>query len=441
MNKESQNIEWKSGWRDEYLKWVCGFANAQGGRLLIGIDDKGIITGIDNYDKLLEDLPNKFRDILGVYADINLQEERGVKYLEIIIPRYDVPISVRGKYFVRTGSTLQELKGPALNEFILKRTGKSWDELPFESATFDDIDETAIQSFIKKALKSLRIATSVMEDSTRTILGNLHLINQNGKLKNAALLLFGKDPLKYFTSAYVKIGRFGESDADLKYQDVVEGNLIEIVDKVLDILLGKYLVKLIRYEGIQRLEEPEYPEPALREAVLNAIVHKDYKGSTIQISIYNDKLSIWNPGTLPEELNIGILKGKHPSFPRNKNVAEVFFKAGLIEAWGRGIAVMMDTCLKAGLPEPLIEEVAGGIQVTFRKDKYSKNYLIQLGLNERQIKAIGYLKQNRNINNSIYQQINGVGKSSATEDLQIMIEKGVLKQTGSKGRGTKYELQ
>lgn len=122
---ESKNIEYKTSWKDECLKWICGFANASGGKLYIGLDDKGKTIGIDNHEKLLEELPNKFRDILGVYAEINLQREESKNYLEIIVPRYDVPISVRGKYYVRTGSTLQELKGPTLNEFILKRTGKT----------------------------------------------------------------------------------------------------------------------------------------------------------------------------------------------------------------------------------------------------------------------------------------------------------------------------
>ena len=117
---ENQNIEWKESWRDEYLKWICGFANANGGKLLIGIDDKGNVTGIDNPKKLLEELPNKFRDTLGVFAEVNLKNKDKRHYIEIIVPRYDVPISLRGKYYIRSGSTLQELKGPSLNEFILK---------------------------------------------------------------------------------------------------------------------------------------------------------------------------------------------------------------------------------------------------------------------------------------------------------------------------------
>jgi ATP-dependent DNA helicase RecG len=437
---ESHNIEYKTNWRDEYLKWICGFANASGGRLYIGINDRGKVTGIDNHNKLLEELPNKFRDILGVYAEVNLQEDKSKNYLEIIVPRYDVPISVRGKYYVRTGSTLQELKGPALNEFILKRTGKTWDDLTIESAALKDIDEEAVKFFIKKALKVRRIAPDAAEEDTKTLLSNLHLINDSGNLKNAALVLFGKDPKKYVTSAYFKIGRFGESDADLKFQDVVEGNLIEMADKVMEILKSKYLVFPIHYEGMQRVEELEYPEPALREAILNAIVHKDYKGSTIQLSVYDDRLSLWNPGTLPDELNIEMLKGKHPSHPRNKNMAEVFFKAGYIEAWGRGISMMMDACRKAGLPEPAIEEVAGGMQITFLKDIFSEDYLKRLGLNERQIAAVEYAKKNVKITNSDYQRLSKVSERTALRDLEELCIKGIFQKKGEK-KGTHYELK
>ena len=120
-------------------------------------------------------------------------------------------------------------------------------------------------------------APEAAEQDIKTLLSNLHLINDNGKLKNAALLLFGKDPKKYFTSAYFKIGRFGESDADLKFQDVVEGNLIEMADKVMEILKNKYLVFQIHYEGMQRVEELEYPEPALREAIFKLLFTKTIK--------------------------------------------------------------------------------------------------------------------------------------------------------------------
>ena len=217
---ESQNVEYKSTWRDEYLKWICGFANASGGTLFIGIDDTGTVTGIDNHHELLEQLPNKFRDILGVYAEVNLQIENEKYFLEIIIPRFDVPISIRGKFYVRTGSTLQELKGPALNEFILKRTGKTWDDIPEQRASVKDIDDATVKQFLNDARIVKRI--NVEDDiSIPDLLEKLRLL-EDGYLKRAAIVLFGKDPGKFYPNMAVKIGKFGESDADLKFHEVMK---------------------------------------------------------------------------------------------------------------------------------------------------------------------------------------------------------------------------
>ncbi|MEA3415369.1 MAG: putative DNA binding domain-containing protein [Thermodesulfobacteriota bacterium] len=208
------------------MKWICGFANANGGKLFIGIDDNANVEGIDNYRELPEQLPNKFRDILGVFAEVNLQSKGNKYFLEIIVPRYDVPISMMGKYYVRTGSTLQELKGPALNEFILKRTGKTWDDIPEQRATISDIDETAIRQFLNDASKAKRIIVE-NDISIHNLLEKLRLI-EDGKLKRSAVVLFGKDPGKFYPNTAVKIGKFGESDADLKFHEVIEGNLIQM---------------------------------------------------------------------------------------------------------------------------------------------------------------------------------------------------------------------
>ncbi|MFW5687816.1 MAG: helix-turn-helix domain-containing protein, partial [Bacteroidota bacterium] len=291
---ESHNIEYKANWRDEYLKWICGFANASGGKLYIGIDDKGKVTGIDNHNKLLEDLPNKFRDVLGVYAEVNLQEEKGKHYLEIIVPRYDVPISVRGKYYVRTGSTLQELKGPALNEFILKRTGKTWDDIPEQRGSINDIDESSVKQFLKDARTVKRIS---VEDniSISDLLEKLRLL-EDGHLKRAAIVLFGKDPGKFYPNMAVKIGKFGETDADLKFHEVIEGNLIQLKDGIGEMLNAKFFIHPIDFMGMQRVELDEYPVAAVREMILNALVHRNYMGAPTQIRLYEDNFSVWNDG-------------------------------------------------------------------------------------------------------------------------------------------------
>ena len=366
---ENQNIEYKENWRDDCLKSICGFANSQGGQLYIGIDDKGIITGIQNYKKLLEDIPNKIANHLGIVVDVNLHTKTGKHYLEIKVPPSSVPISYHGIYHYRSGSTKQELKGTSLQLFLLNKMGKSWDDLPVENADIKEINTQSLKKFRNKALNHKRISENSKKDRQNVLLHNLNLLNDDGQLKNAAILLFGNDPLKYFREAYFKIGRFGEDDADLKFQDLITGNILEMPDKVLEILRSKYLISPISYKGLMRVEELEYPEEALREAILNAIVHKDYTGTSIQMSVYDDKLMLWNPGKLPEGLSIKMLHGKHPSRPPNKNIADVFFKAGFIEVWGRGINKITNSIKEAGLPQPLIEEFAGGIQITFLKKK------------------------------------------------------------------------
>lgn len=435
-----QNLEYKESWRDEYLKWICGFANSQGGKIYIGLDDQGNVKDLADYKKLMDDIPNKIKDILGMLVEVNLHEKEDAHYIEITTPRSEVPISYKSKYYLRSGSTNQELKGAALNEFLLKRTGRTWDDIPVPKSGLKDVDEVAVRTFVKRAQQAKRIAAGVEDESVQEILESLHLISEDSSMKRAALLLFSKDPLRYVTAAYFKIGRFGKTDSELRFQDVIEGNLLQMADKVMEVLQSKYLVSNISYQGLNRIETLEYPEPALREAILNAIVHKDYTGPTIQLSVYDDKLILWNPGKLPEELTIDMLKGKHPSHPRNKNIADAFFKMGYIETWGRGISKIINACQTAGMPEPILEEFAGGFQITFLKDIYTEEYLRKLDLNERQIKAVLHVKEAGRITNKNYQELFSVSRITATRDLANLTEKGILKSSGEKGAGSYYHL-
>ena len=298
--KENQTIEFKQNWRDEYLQYVSGFANAQGGTLLIGVDDNGNVCGITDSHRLSEELPNKIISLLGIVADVNVLQSDGKDYIEIVVESSNVPISYRGKYYYRTGSTMQELKGIALQQFILKKMGRTWDDITNDFATIDDIDRSAIDYFLRKGIKSGRIDEDEANASTMNVLENLGLVNADGKLKNAALLLFGKNPRRFFTCTEFKIGRFRRNEADLISQDMIEGNIIQMADRVLQVLKNKYLTMPIHYEGMQRIETLEVPENALREILYNAICHKDYMGAPIQMRVWDNYVEIWNEGPLPE---------------------------------------------------------------------------------------------------------------------------------------------
>ncbi len=437
---ESQNIEWKESWRDEYLKWICGLANAKGGKIIIGKNDNGEIVGVAKAKRLMEDIPNKIQTQLGIICDIDLKNENGKDYIEIDVKPYDVLISYQGKYHYRSGSTKQELKGNALNNLLLKKVGKTWDDVVEPRANIADIDLSAIEAFKKGATVSKRLSFIAEEESLEQILDNLLLL-EGGSLKRSAILLFGKNPCRFFINAFVKIGRFGQTDDDLRFQEVVEGNTFQLADKVIEVLDRKFFVSPISYKGLQRVESWEYPYEAIREVILNAIVHRDYMGAPIQISVYDDKLIVWNEGSLPEDLTFEDLKKKHSSRPHNPILASAFFKGGLIEAWGRGTIKIINECIKAGLPEPIIEYSSGGISVTILKNQFNEKSLIEIGLSARQIKAVAYLKENRSITNKIYQEICEVSKATATRDLTELIDKfKLLGRSGEVGAGTSYKL-
>ena len=189
---ETQNVEYKLSWRDEYLKWICGFANAQVGKIFIGVNDYSEIVGVVDYKRLMDDIPNKAVNHLGIVVDVNLHIQEGKHYIEIVVPVSNVPIAYHGIYHYRSGSTKQELKGIALQNLLLKKMGKKWEDMPVENLTLKDLNENTIQSFINKAIKKERIPSDALSIDKQLLLRNLSLITEQGQLTNAAILLFGK---------------------------------------------------------------------------------------------------------------------------------------------------------------------------------------------------------------------------------------------------------
>ena len=205
------------------------------------------------------------------------------------------------------------------------------------------------------------------------LMDNLHLIDEDGYLIRAAMLAFYHDPEKWVTGAYIKIGYFGESDSDLQYQDEVQRSLIEQVDNTMELVYTKYLKALVTYDGIQRTEQYMFHKEAFREILLNAIVHKDYSScNPIQISVYADKIYVWNDGEMPASLaSAEKLFQKHSSKPYNPKLANIFFKSGMIEAWGRGFDKIREACEKYDVLLPEYEINEEGIMVCCKAcDKY-----------------------------------------------------------------------
>lgn len=455
ISGESQNIEYKESWRDEYLKWICGFANAGGGTIYVGVNDNKEIIGVDNSKRLMEDIPNKIVTHLGIVADVNLLHEGKMDYIEIIVEPSNIPIAYKGIYHYRSGSTKQELRGTALQQFILKKMGRSWDDIGNDRATIDDIDRKAIDYFLRKGIEAQRIPEDQRESSTRDILDSLGLIDNDGLLKNAAILLFGKNPLRFFPSIAFKIGRFGKNEADLMFQDVIDGNVIQMADRVMQILQGKYLVSPVRFEGMQRYETLEIPKEALREILYNAIAHKDYTGPDIQMHVYDDHLEIWNEGELPLGYTEETLMGRHSSKPRNRNIANAMFKAGFIDTWGRGYMKIREGFEAAGIPMPKVQNFCGGVQVTVQRTKFMQMMNVgnnvgnnvasnvvssvvsvsQVQLTERQQEIYKLIKANSFISSKQMSVVLSVVHRTIQRDLAALQKAGIIIREGNTSAG------
>ncbi len=361
---ESLNAEYRSYWTDECLEWICGYANAQGGKMYIGLDDDGNATGLPDASKLADDIPGMVRDAMGIFVGIKLREQDGREYIETDVPPYPVCISCKGIFYFHNGRTNQALTGPGLEAFFMQKRGATWDNLPYPAFKMADIDSKALSQFRKLASKAKRIGNDLLEEPDEVLLDRLHLKN-GSYLTNAAMLLFSSDPERYQLGAYIKIGYFG-NDAELLYHDEIHGSVLEQADKAVELILLKYMKAKITYEGIQRIERYFVPEEALREALLTAVCHKHYEsGIPVQVSVYEDRLYVAYAGSLPECLTLESIRQKTAPKPCNPNVAQVLFLAGFIKSWGCDTEHINNLLKADNLPLPEYTVHQGDVMIQF----------------------------------------------------------------------------
>ena len=443
-DKEKQNIEWKETWKEDYLKWICGFANAQGGKIYIGKNDDGTVTGITNAKKLLEDIPNKVRDVLGIIVDVNLYSEENKDYLEIVTLPSSYPVNYKGEYHYRSGSTKQLLKGAALTQFLFEKTGITWDSIPLDNLSADDFWRDSFDIFRKQAILSKRMDEKDLNMTNEQLLDSLGLI-KDGKILRAGMMLFHQNPEKWINGSYIKIGFF-ESDSEISYMDEIHGSLISQADKVIDLIFTKYLKANISYEGVTRIETYPFPKAAIREAVYNAIVHKNYATQIpIQISIYKDKLYISNDCILPSGWTVETLMGKHRSKPFNPNIANGFFRAGFIETWGRGIEKICEACKNYGTTLPEYTVYPEDIMIKFEALNTAKNIAKNIAKNtanssknkieENTPIVLEFLRQYpKTTQKNIIENLN-ISKRTLERIISLLKEDGYIERVGNNRSG------
>ena len=348
QGEEDQNIEFKESWSStELLKWVCGFANAKGGRMYIGVRDDGEVLGLTNSKKLMEDIPNAIVSAFGMYdAEVNLLRDGEKKYIEIVIPKSKVVLDYKGVPYIKIGTTLQTMKGDSFRQSVLSRGNLSWDAYTVDGIGVDDLDEESFRIFREEATKA-NILSGVNLDDRLSILKELELID-DGKLTRAAILLFYARPYKIFPGSYVQIGRFA-SEADILYQDEIKGSLMVLCKAIIRSLNTNYKYNLISYDKTTRHETQPYPDVAVRESVYNALMHNDWSAcQPITIKAFDLKMEISNRSVLPA----GWTMENHDSLHINPLISNAFKYAGFVEKFGTGIPKMLNACKAEGNPEP-----------------------------------------------------------------------------------------
>jgi ATP-dependent DNA helicase RecG len=294
--------------------------------------------------------------------------------------------------------------------------GLSWDAGPAEGCTLADVDPEAVWRFLVAAQRERNLLldpNSPLEE----VLEKLKL-RREGQLTRAAVLLFGKEPQRFLRQSEVRMARFkGIQPLHFLDMKVIEGRLIDQLEAVME-FIQRHISMAAEIEGLEREERWEYPLAALREAVTNAICHRDYRDAgNVQVRIFDDRLEVWSPGLLPPEVSIESLRRTHRSVPQNRLIAYVFFLIKFVEQWGTGTLRMIEACQAAGLPDPEFAELSGAFVVTFQKSKLTREYLEGLGLTERQVTAVEFVRQKGRITNHEYAQLVGVSERTATRDL------------------------
>lgn len=432
--EEGNKLEFKEIFNDSVLKTISSFANTYGGLIIVGVNNKREVAGIDVDDKNYQRVINIVINKLGITPDFELMDVDNKSILAIEVRKSCIPVSFEGRYYKRVGNTTREMNFEELKRLFQKDL--RWERLSERDFKIDEIDENSVRSFLRTARAKGRLSVFNGDEPIEEIFEKLGLMD-NGKINNAGMLLFGKNPQKYFDHARVRVVRL-KDNITIIGDRWIEGNLFNQFRGTEEAI--KNLIN-VRYEikGFEREDIWDYPLEAIREAIANALLHRDYlRPVNVQIKVYDDKLWFYNVGGLPEDWDIKKLLSLHSSAPRNPTIFNIFYLAGIVENVGSGIERIIKTLRDAKLPEPKFEVNHSEFTLWFMKDVYTEEYLREVGLNERQIKAVMYVKEKEKITNREYQEICGIKERLTTIELNDLVSKGFFEKHGTTGRGTYY---
>ncbi|RJR29731.1 MAG: DUF4062 domain-containing protein [Desulfobacteraceae bacterium] len=364
-------------------------------------------------------------------------------------PKMQALVQKAGSQLIRRRfSSMEELKAALYASLVDHLTScgviqcSPFEEMPARGSTLDDLDGESVLNFVRIAGSERQFP---LPDTAPliAILTHLHLLCE-GRPTNASLLLFGRDPQCFLPNAEIRCMHFHgtEIQRPVPFYRIFKGRVFEQVDMAVDFVMSKLDRSVgTRAESIQAPVRYEIPPEVVREAIVNAVAHRDYASAgAVQVSVFADRVEVWNPGTLPAPLTTESLRHPHGSVPRNPRLCEALFLARYIEKYGTGTLMMIRESLTHNLPEPDFAQRGGEFTAAIWRDWLTDAVLAKLGLNARQKLAIGYLKTQGRISNTEYQQVANSIKKTASRDLSDLKAKGIIEQRGDRGPGVYYVL-
>lgn len=450
---EGQSLEFKRSLAEleTGVRTVAAFANTEGGHLLFGVRDSGEIVGVTVGRTTRERVVNVIRDNTDpvLYPSVEYVAAQGTTVIVVTVKESDnKPHLAFGRAYRRVGAVDVQMTRDEYERLLLQRRQVEFDRQLVDGAAYADLDEAKLTWYVRQ--RAERRGVRAPATSPQETLSNLGaLAEEGGELvpTKGGLLFFGRDPQRFIPHSEVRVARFkGTTMGHFIDSADLRGTLPEMIDEA-ERFIRRNTRVAAKVVGFKRREVTEYPYEAVREAICNAVCHRDYfmDGSTVRIMVFDDRIEVNSPGSLPPGVTVENMDRKHVL--RNKLIANYLYDIYYIEKWGTGITKMRRLMREHGLAEPVFEELGSFFAVTFYGpgerilDLIPEEGVVdlrELGLNERQIEALRLMvNEGQELSNKEYREMFGVATRTASRDLMGLVKTGMVQQTGE-GRGVKY---
>ncbi|MDE0018723.1 MAG: helix-turn-helix domain-containing protein [Candidatus Poribacteria bacterium] len=440
---ENTTTEFKENFDQEVIETAAAFANTDGGMILIGVSDRREINGITIGKETLRNWSNRIAQATDPRVVLEIEsvdiEKKSVVLIHIAESSIK-PVSVKGRCYKRVGNSNRVMSPQEISQMHLSATGQTWDRRLAGNAGSDDIDPKKVQWYLTQREEVRNVARPQDMDVTE-LLRNIKGSNREGTPTHAGILFFGNYPQSFLQNAQLRIVRFKGISVTHPVLDRLDcsGALWEMVDAAEEFIRKN--IRLLSFRtsrSFQRDDKFEYPLKALREAIINALIHRNYqKHSDVRVFIFDTRVEVINPGTFPE----GVSPDAPVHEPVNPILSQFMYDIGFIERYGSGIKMMKRLSNEWGNKAPRYEFHPLETKIIFDSPIQESTYVeiddISEQLNERQKNAFSYVQRHGQIATKEYVEINSVSRQTAYAELADLTKKGLFTSIG-KGRGTKY---